>query len=156
MVVTCVPLALIAVLCRAAVGGGPLLERLLETQFPLGTGARLRVAGLVTVGAVIAGAATWIVLAEAGSPPAALRRLLAAVLVVDLVLFNLLRDQPADHRGHGPGQRPRWRPRSPPTVGDGRFIIYDPDQFETDQLYALGQTDLNIYTGCPAPRATRR
>ena len=36
-------------------------------------------------------------------------------------------------------------------VGDGRFIIYDPDQFETSQLYELGQTDLNIFAG-PAQR----
>ncbi len=44
-----------------------------------------------------------------------------------------------------------------PRVGEGRFIIYDPDEFYTDQLYALGQTDLNVFHATVrAARATRR
>ena len=74
------------------------------------------------------------------------------MLAVDLVLFNCF-----VIRSRSP--RPAPRPQAPvhrlsAQVGDGRFIIYDPDEFYTDQLYALGQTDLNIYDGCPAARAT--
>ena len=56
------------------------------------------------------------------------------------------------HRSPRRRRRPRGPPppRSGPPVGNGRFIIYDPDEFDTDELYALGQTDLNIHTGLPS------
>ena len=44
-----------------------------------------------------------------------------------------------------PRPAPPWPPQLAARTGDGRFIIYDPDRFETQELYALGQTDLNIY-----------
>ncbi len=78
-----------------------------------------------------------------------LRRLLAAVLVVDLALFNVfvinapITEAAAQANGPAPAALAA-------RVGDGRFIVYDPDRFDTDQLQDLGQTDLNIYHRLPS------
>ena len=63
-------------------------------------------APLVTAGTIIAGVATWIVLSEARFSAPTLRRLLAGVLTVDLLLFNLLRHPAARRRSRGPGAQP--------------------------------------------------
>ena len=63
---------------------------------------------------------------------------------------STFRHPAAHHRGRRPRPTGPWPPRSADPGRDGRFIIYDPDQFETDQLYALGQTDLNIYRRLPS------
>jgi hypothetical protein len=149
IIVTCAPLAVISVLCLFLWVGGPQLDRLLQTHLLVSSVTHKRLAGLVTAGAVIAGVATWIVLIERRLSIRRLRRLLTAVLVVDLVLFNCFVIRPptteSEALAHG-----TMSTALRAQVGDGRFIIYDPDQFLTNQLYALGQTDLNIYTRLPS------
>ncbi len=149
VVVTCAPLALIATLGLLLWATGPWLEHRLEIQLTLTTAVRIREAALVTVGVVIAGAATWIALAEPGLSRRRLRRLLAAVLAVDLIWFNCFVVNPpiteAKALANGAASASLRA-----AVGNGRFIIYDPDEFHTDELYALGQTDLNIHTGLPS------
>jgi hypothetical protein len=149
LIVTCAPLALSALLCVALWVAGPLLDHFLETPFVMDVATRLRLAPLVTGGTLIAGAATWIVLAEARFSTTALRRLLAGVLVADLVLFNLFVIRPpiteAQAQARGPAAA-TFQAR----VGDGRFIIFDPDRLAGDQLLALGQTDLNIFNRVPS------
>ncbi|MGA3148116.1 MAG: hypothetical protein ABSF33_11635 [Acidimicrobiales bacterium] len=149
IVVTCLPLAFIGALCLFLWVGGVQLDRLLGAQSPVTTATRIRVSLLVTAGALIAGAATWIVLVERRLPAHRLRRLLVAVLVVDLVVFDW-------YVVHPPTTEARAQALGPMSttlrtqVGDARFIIYDPDQFETTQLYQLGQTDLNLYAPLPS------
>jgi hypothetical protein len=149
IVVTCVPLFVIAALCLFLWVGGHQLDRLLDSQVPVGTVTRVKVAGLVTAGTVVAAAATWIVLVADRFPTTRLRRLLAVVLAVDLVLFNcfVIRPPLTEATAQAAGTlASSFRTQ----VGGGRFIIYDPDEFETDQLYALGQTDLNIHGRLPS------
>jgi hypothetical protein len=149
VIVTCIPFAFVTVVGVLAWAAGPFLDHLLEIQSPLSTGARLRVAGLVTAEVAIAGAATWIVLVRGRFVVRTLRRLLAGVLVVDLALFNAfvinapITEAAAQSNGPAPAALAA-------RVGDGRFIVYDPDRFYTGQLQDLGQTDLNIYHRLPS------
>ena len=149
IVVPSIPFCISAVLCLSLWLDGPLLYRLLEAAVPVTTDTRLQVAGLVTVGTIIAGVATWVVLTERRHSAAGLARRLGAVLAVDLLVFNVfvipppIKEATAQAQGAASGA---FRA----TVGDGRFIVYDPDQFESTQLYALGQTDLNIFTRLPS------
>ncbi len=149
IVVTCLPVAFIVVVCLLLWADGPGLERLLQIQAGVTTTERLQEAALVTAGAVVATAATWIALAADRLSAVRLRRLLAAVLAVDLVLFNCfvirLPTTAAKAQAIGPLSSALRA-----QVGEGRFIIYDPDEFYTDQLYALGQTDLNVHSGLPS------
>jgi hypothetical protein len=149
LIATCAPFALSALLCLALWVAGPLLDHVLETSFPLDETSRLHLAPLVTGGTIIAGTATWIVLAEGRFSTTALRRLLAGVLVADLVLFNLFVIRPPINEAEAQAQGPAataFQAR----VGDGRFIIFDPDRFSGDQLLAIGQTDLNIFNHLPS------
>jgi hypothetical protein len=149
VIVTAIPLAVTSVIGVLLWVAGPFLGRLLEIEFTLATGARLRLAGLVTAGVVIAAVATWTVLAAGRYSARRLRRQLAAVLVVDLALFNLFTVNPPITEAAAQAHTvPAARVAA--ATGDGRFIVYDPDRFETDQLYALGQTDLNIYRALPS------
>ncbi len=149
LVATCAPFGLSALLCLALWVAGPLLDKLLEASMPVSDPTRVKVAVLVTAGTVIAGAATWIVLARDRFSARTLGRLLGAVLATDLVLFNLFVIQPpigeAQAQAKGPAAA-AFRA----TVGDGRFIVYDPDRFYSDQLLAMGQTDLNIFNHLPS------
>ena len=149
VVVTSIPFAFSATVGALLWVAGPFLGRLLEIQYAMGTGTRLRVAGLVTVGVAIAGVATWTVLAAGRFSAQRLRRQLAAVLVADLVLFNLFVINPPITQAAAQAHTP-LAAQLAAAVGDGRFIVYDPDRFETDQLYAIGQTDLNIYRQLPS------
>jgi hypothetical protein len=149
VVVTCIPLALITAVCIFLWAGGPLLYRLLEIQFPSTSGTREKVAVLVTAGVVIAGVATWIVLSEARFTSRQLRWRLAGVLVVDLLVFNWFVVQSPITEASAQTQG-ATAVAFHSLVGNGRFIIYDPDQFQTLALYALGQTDLNIYDQLPS------
>lgn len=149
VVLTTVPFAfslLVAVLAWAA---GPFLLRMLEVEFGIGTGARLRLAGLVTAGTVIAGVATWTVLSSGRYSARRLRRQLATVLLVDLALFNLFVINPPITEAAAQAQTTQ-ADQFAAEVGDGRFIVYDPDRFDTKQLYVLGQTDLNMYRNLPS------
>ncbi len=144
LVATCLPLVAAVVLCVAAWVDGSFLERTLGAQFVASRGTREAIAGLTTAGVVVAGCATWIVLHAERFSARRLRRLLAAVLVVDLVVFNLLVVRPPVSLGLARAQGPTATAFTH-LVGDGRFLIYDPDQFEGEELRALGQTDLNTF-----------
>ena len=107
---------------------------------------RLKLAPLVTAGTVIAGAATWIVLSRgAVSPPGRCAGSWPACSPpTSSCSISSSSDHPSPKRPaqvHGPASA-----AFAATVGDGRFIIYDPDRFFGDQLLALGQTDLNVFT----------
>jgi hypothetical protein len=149
VIVTCIPLAFMTVVGVLAWSDGSILGRLLDIQSPLTTQAWLKVAGLVTGGVVIAGAATWIVLVRGRFTSATLRRLLAALLVVDLALFNVFVINPPITEGAAQAHGPASAALAART-GGGRFIVYDPDRFDDGQLLALGQTDLNIYRRLPS------
>ena len=142
-VLTCVPVALSAVVCvllwaaPAAwihfLGGGSS-----SSHFAL------RVLAVVaTVELAIAAAGTAVVLSAGRWSPATLRRLLTVVLVVDVVVFTGLVLHPPTTRtaAHARGALAR---QFSSLTGDGRFLIYDPDVYEESQLYQLGQTDLNV------------
>ncbi len=149
LVVTCAPLALITAVCVFLWAGGPLLYRFLQLQSAVDSEARHRVAVLVTVGVLIAAAATWSVLSEARLTARQLRWLLAAILAIDLIVFDVfVIRSPITETATRPHAATAATLRS--LVGGGRFIIYDPDQFDTGQLYALGQTDLNVYDDLPS------
>ena len=149
VVLTVVPFAFTVVVAVLLWVAGPFLLRMLEIEFGIGTGARLRLAGLVTAGTVVAGVATWTVLASGRFSARRLRRQLAAVLLVDLALFNLFVINPPITEAAAQAHTPPAA-RFATEVGDGRFIIYDPDRFDTKQLYTLGQTDLNMYRHLPS------
>ncbi len=149
VVVTAVPFAVMVVVALLLWTVGPFFERLLETEHVLRTAPRLQLAGLVTAGTVIAGVATWTVLASGRFSARRLRRQLAAVLLADLTLFNLFVVNPPISEAAAQARTP-VAARFAAEVGDGRFIIFDPDRFDTPQLFALGQTDLNIYRRLPS------
>jgi hypothetical protein len=149
LVLTCTPAAVIVLVCAFLWIDGPLLERVLGTQFTISPGSLRELAVLVTAGTAIAVAATWIVLVERRFSARTLRRLLTAVLAVDLVLFNAYLLHPPTTRELAKAAGP-MATRFTSLVGGGRFIIYDPDQFYDDQLYALGQTDLNVFNDLPS------
>ncbi|MGO8872045.1 MAG: hypothetical protein ACLQPH_11715 [Acidimicrobiales bacterium] len=143
------PFAVSVLLCLFLWVDGPLLYRWLESVQSTSTTTRLQLAGLVTVVTVVAGAATWVVLCERRTTTVRLVRRLGAVLAADLVVFNLFVIQPPITEATAHAREPLAATLAS-TVGDGRFILYDPDQFEPADLYALGQTDLNIFTGLPS------
>ncbi len=149
VVTTCIPVAAMAAVCILLWADGSQLERDLLIQIPIDTFHRVRVALLVTAQLAVAGWATWTVLVERRFTTRRLTGLLAAVLVADLVLFNVFVVQPpiseATAQAVGPSSAAL---RS--LTGDGRFIIYDPDEFYPTELLALGQTDLNIYGRLPS------
>ena len=149
LVLTCAPAALIVLLCAFLWIDGPLLDRALGTQVTITAGSLRGLAVLVTGGAVIAVAATWIVLVERRFSTRTLRRLLTAVLAVDLVLFNAYLLHPPTTRELAMAEGPMATTFTS-LVGNGRFVIYDPDQFYDGQLYALGQTDLNAFNDLPS------
>ncbi len=149
IVATCAPLGAAVLLCVAAWVGGSFVERALGAQFIAPTATRLAVAGLMTGGVAIAASATWVVLHAERFSARGLRRLLGAVLVVDLVTFNLLVTRPPVSLTLARAQGATATAFTH-LVGDGRFLIYDPDQFEGSQLRALGQTDLNVFNSLPS------
>ncbi len=148
IVVTVAPVALMGVLCAALWVDGPLLDRLLDAH-SMATLVRVRVAALVTAQLVVAAWATWIVLSERRWAAKRLVRLLSAALVADLVLFNCFVLQPPINEAQAQAKGPTSAAFAS-LVGNGRFIIYDPDRLYGDQLIALGQTDLNMYGQLPS------
>jgi hypothetical protein len=147
LVVTCAPAALIVILCLFLWIDPSGLEKVLGfTGRPATSNNFHRIAALVTVGAVIAVAATWVVLIQARLPIPRLRRLLVAVLAVDLVFFGAFVLQPPLTQAQAQARTPQAATFKS-LVGNGRFIIYDPDEFYTNELYKIGQTDLNMYSG---------
>ncbi len=142
-VLTCVPVTLSAVVCVLLWATPAGWVHFLGGVTSL-TPSALRVLAVVaTVELVIAAAGTAVVLTAGRWSPATLRRLLSVVLVVDVLVFTGLVLHPPTTRtaAHARGALAR---QFSSLIGDGRFIIYDPDIFEDNQLYQLGQTDLNV------------
>jgi hypothetical protein len=149
VITICIPVAVMAGVCTLIWADGSELERLLAIQFPIDAFHRVRVAILVTAQLAVAGWATWTVLVERRFTARRLSGLLAAVLVTDLVLFNVFVVQPPISEATAQVAGPSSAALSSLT-GDGRFIIYDPDELYDGELLALGQTDLNIYGRLPS------
>ena len=146
LVVPAIPFLIVTVICLTLWIDGPLLYRWLEVPATVAVDTRVQLALLLTGGVALAGAATWIVLSQRRFSARTFRHLLAAVLAVDLIVFNLLAIVPPISEAQAQAQTgPAAALRA--LTGDGRFIIYDPDELDTAQLYAVGQTDLNIFTG---------
>lgn len=147
--VTCIPLAVVTALCVGSWLWSNGLERSIGTQYPSTSSMRLAVAAVLTGGVVIAAAATGIALFPRRLNPTALRRALGGVMAVDLVFFTAL-------SLHGPVTQTTARATGPPAerltavTGNGRFIVYDPDRFVQGELFALGQTDLNVPKQLPS------
>jgi hypothetical protein len=147
--VTSIPLVVVTVLCVGAWLWGSGLEQSIGTQFPSTSSKRLTVAAVLTGGVAIAAVATWIALFPGRWSRTGLRRALALVMAVDLVFFTAL-------SLHGPVTQTTARATGPTAdqltaaTGNGRFLIYDPDVFAQGELYALGQTDLNVLKQLPS------
>ncbi len=149
ILLTAAPATLMVVSAAALWIDGPLLLRLLDAMGGLTPTARYELAGLVTLGAAIGVTGTVLVLVESRLTLATLRRSLAAVLAVDLVVLTVfLLHVPIPERT-AQAQTPPARALARLTAG-GRFLVYDPDEFSRDDLYALGQTDLNLFPGTPS------
>ncbi len=144
LIATCAPLAVVLVFTVVVWAGGSFLDRVLGAQFGVPVATHYAVAGLVTVGALVAGAATWIALAEERLSGRRLRRLLAGVLAVDLLFFNVFVLRPPVGLTLAQAQGPSATAFTH-LVGNGRFLIYDPDQYHGDEFRVLGQTDLNSF-----------
>ena len=143
LIATCTPLAFITVVCVIFWADGARLQRFLGIQFTVDGATRYKTAGLATVGALIAAAATLVVLSERRLSAPMLRRLLAGVLATDLIMFNLFTIATPTTQTLALAQG-ATAARFATLVGDARFLIYDPDELDDPQLYALGQTDLNV------------
>ena len=143
-VLTCLPVAVVAVLAVLTWAWGARLEQALGVLYTPRLSIRLSIDALVAVGLAIAGTATWVALSERRFPARKVRRLLSAVLVIDLLFFVVFVIRPPVPNALSHAQGPE-AVRFSSLVGDGRFLIYDPDIFQNYELYALGQTDLNLF-----------
>ncbi len=143
VVATCAPLAVITAVCVIFWADGPGFQRFLGIQFMVDGATRHKTAALATVGALVATAATLVVLSERRLSTPTLRRLLGAVLAADLIVFNLFTIAAPTTQTLALAQG-ATAARFTTLVGDARFLIYDPDELDDPQLYALGQTDLNV------------
>ena len=143
----CVPLVVVTVLCVGSWLWGSGLERSIGTRYSPGMG--LALSWVLTGGVAIAAAATWIALFPGRFTRVGLRRALAVVMAVDLVFFTAMTlHGPITHStAHAQGSDAA---QLTALTGNGRFIIYDPDLFFQGELYALGQTDLNVLTRVPS------
>jgi len=140
---TCVPLALSTVACVLLWTVPARVVADLGGQFTVSHDALRDLALVATAELMVAAAATGAVLGADRMSATTLRRVLTVVVVVDLTFFTALVLHPPTTRTVAHARGPLAREFSSLT-GDGRFIIYDPDQFQTDDLYQLGQTDLNV------------
>ena len=142
-VLTCVPLALVTLASVLLWTAGGSFISALHPQFAYSETALRWWQAIATAEVVIAGLATWLVLAERRLRVETLRRLLVAVLVVDLGLFSVLSVHPPVPTtvAHAQGAAARQLAEA---TGDGRFLIYDRDYLDADGLVDLGQTDLSV------------
>ena len=125
------------------------LPRLIGDQFRVSRGDLVAPAVLATAAAIFAVAIGGVARYGHRLSVARTAQLTAAVMVADLLVFNLF----------------VLRPPEPPTVvtqtgalagqlaavtGTGsRFAVYDPDLYDDDQLLSLGHDDLNVLRGLP-------
>ncbi len=144
LVATCVPVAVIALVCLLVWALGSRFQNVLGVQVSISSTTSRRDALLVTGGLVIAVAATAVVLHEARLTVPGLRRALGTVLALDLVVLNvfLVAVPTSQDLATATGAAAR---QFTTLVGNARFAIYDPDQFNDAELLALGQTDLSVY-----------
>jgi hypothetical protein len=142
--VTVAPAAIMVLFALFLWVDGGFLQRLLDIAVAFHTPIRIRLAVLVTVQAAVGVAATWVVLTRASRTRRSLIRAVGVVLFVDLALFNAFVVSPPISEANALAATPQAA-QFQRLVGDGRFIIYDPDRFFTPELFSLGQTDFNIY-----------
>ncbi len=148
-VLTCLPLGLAVVATVLLWLLGARFQQALGAQFAAPAATIHRLGVVVTIGTVITAIATWLVLDERRIPTPVLRRLLAGTMAVDLGFFTLFVLHPPVGLTRAHARTPAAA-RLAAVTGNGRFAIYDPDQFEDSQLLALGQTDLNVIRGLPS------
>jgi hypothetical protein len=121
-----------------------LIGRWLEILSPFSTRERFWLAGLITLQVVVAAAITWVVVAERRFSLRTVGRLLLVGLAIDLMLFNYFTIRPPISEANAQADTATAEAFKS-LVGNGRFIVYDPDRFNSTELSAFGQTDLNIY-----------
>jgi hypothetical protein len=142
LVLICAPVTLIAVVCVLLWTVSAATIHQLSGVLSLSSSDRRWVAVIATAELVIAAFATWVVVRADRFRPDTLRRLLVAVAAVDLGFFTLWSLQPPVSTTVAHATGPMARQLTAAT-GNGRFIAYDPDIYDTVDLYNLGQTDLN-------------
>ena len=143
---TCLPLALVALTTILLWVVGTPVQQVLGARVAVPARTHLRDAVLVTAGLAVAVLITAVVLRAPRWRPATVARALVTAVAVDLVLFDaFLLPLPAA-QGPTQAQTPQAAAFAHLTAG-GRSIIFDPDRFYADDLLALGQTDLNTFTG---------
>jgi hypothetical protein len=146
ILLTVTPAALMVVAAVSWWADGPLVLRLLDAQTVIPASSRRELAALVTLGALIGVAGTALVLIERRLSLVALRRGLATVLALDLVVLTVFLLHTPIPEATAQAQTPQAAALARQAAG-GRFLVYDPDQFFRDDLYAVGQTDLNVFAG---------
>lgn len=139
----CIPLAVITVLCVAAWVLGARFATLFGGSAGVTASQARWIAGCATVGLAIAGVATWVVLTEGRHTLRRLHRLLTAVFTADLVFFSVLVVHLPLTMGEVHANTP-FAARLSSIAANGRFVIYDPDQFHSSQLFSFGRADTNI------------
>ncbi len=146
LVATCLPLGIVALATVGMWTIGTPFQDALGARYAVGVRAHLREAIIVTVGLGVAGAATFIVLRSNRWSTPQLRRALVAIVIADLVVLNVFLQPLPTAQGPALAHTHLANQFAHLTAG-GRSIIFDPDRFYSDDLIALGQTDLNLYTG---------
>jgi len=148
-VLTCAPLGLVTLSAVLLWTASRSYIHALGGQFPVSDQALGWLRGIGVAEVVIAGAATWLVLAAGRLRVDTLRRLLVAVLVVDLGLFSVLSVHPPvpTSVAHAQGTAARQLAQA---TGDGRFLVYDRDGIDAGGLVDLGQTDLSVPNHLPS------
>lgn len=143
VMLTCVPVAIIAVLCIGTWLWGSGLEAAIRVSASITTTARYELAGIMTGGLVIAIAATWIVLARSRFTARQLRCALTGIMTADLLLFTafMLQGPVTSTTAYATSSQAT---QFAALVGNGRFIIYDPDTRNFNQLITVGRNDLNV------------
>jgi hypothetical protein len=142
LVLICTPVTLIAVVCVLLwTVSAPTIHQL-SGIISLSTSHRRWVAVIATAELVIAAFATWVVVKADRFSPDTLRRLVAVVVAVDLGFFTAWSLQPPVSNAVAHATGPMARQLTAAT-GNGRFIAYDPDLYDTVDLFNLGQTDLS-------------
>jgi hypothetical protein len=149
LIVTCLPVMVTAAFAIFLWADGHLLGRFLDVLSPFSPKERFWLAGLITLQVVVAAGITWVVVTEQRYSPRTVARLLMVGVAIDLALFNVFTILPPITEAAAQANT-ATAVAFKSLVGDSRFIIYDPDQFESASLLALGQTDLNMYHQLPS------
>ena len=125
------------------------LPRLIGENFSVTPGDLIAPAVLATIGAALAVAIGGLVRFGHRLSVARIMQLIAAVMIADLLVFNLFVLRPPEP-SKTVAQNGALADRLVSVTGTGsRFAVYDPDRYDYGQLLALGQDDLNVLRGLP-------